>query len=66
MRRFVEMLHTGNFPITDEQIQAIETILQLYSVSHKTFGQFLIYPLRVGPFSIHNDFPSSPYLLIAL
>ena len=36
MRRFVERLHIGNFPITDEQIQAIETILKLQSQDIRT------------------------------
>ena len=31
MSKFVNQLRTGNFPITDEQIQAIETILQRQS-----------------------------------
>ena len=31
MRRFVDRLRTGNFPITNEQVQAIETILMRQS-----------------------------------
>ncbi len=57
MRRFVERLRTGNFPVTDEQILAIETILQRQS---QDIRAILICPLRVGRFFIHNYILSSP------
>ena len=45
--KFVDRLRTGNFPITDAQIQAIETILQRQS---QDIRAILDLPLESWPF----------------